>query len=139
MVFGVFDRLHDGHRAFFKQAGQYGYELIAVVARDVAVFQLKNKKPFQNERSRLAFVQRVRSVAHAALGDLKSGTYDIIRRWEPDIICLGYDQKSLERDLKKRIREGGFEPVRLIRLRSFQPRRFHTSILQKKWYTKNDG
>lgn len=34
MVFGVFDGLHPGHRAFLRQARKKGDKLIVVVARD---------------------------------------------------------------------------------------------------------
>ena len=136
MVFGVFDCLHAGHRSFLGQAKRYGDELIAVVARDAAVFQLKKRKPLQSERSRIRAVRNSKAVTRATLGDPTLGSYNIIRRWKPDIICLGYDQKSLEQDLKKQIREGMLAPIRLIRLRPYKPHRLHTSILQKKWYAK---
>ena len=43
MVFGTFDYLHEGHKDFFRQAKQYGDELVVVVARDETVKQIKGK------------------------------------------------------------------------------------------------
>lgn len=129
MVFGVFDRLHEGHRAFLRQAKRYGTKLVAVVARDRAVFQLKKRKPRQNERVRVNTVRRVGEVNRAVLGDQKRGSYSVIKKFAPAIICLGYDQRMLARDLKMRMRHGAIPTVRLVRLKPYRSKKFHTSIL----------
>lgn len=136
LVFGVFDRLHAGHRAFLRQARRHGRELIVAVARDKTVFSLKGHKPIQNEHARLLKLQSTFGVTKVVLGDRMLGSYHLVRRWKPDVICFGYDQKFLERDLKKQMGRGALAPIRLIRLRPYKPRRLHTSILQKKWYAK---
>ena len=52
MVFGTFDILHPGHINFFKQAKKYG-NLIAVIARDRTVKQVKGRLPKYSEKQRL--------------------------------------------------------------------------------------
>ena len=37
MVFGTFDILHPGHLDFFKQAREYGDEVVCVIARNINV------------------------------------------------------------------------------------------------------
>lgn len=128
MVFGVFDRFHPGHRSFLSQAKRCGQELIAVVARDSAVRRLKNKKPVQGEKIRMRNVRRPKEVSRAVVGDRKEGEYGVIKKYKPDIICLGYDQKWLGSDLRKRMREGKIRKMRLIRLRAFMPKKYHSSI-----------
>lgn len=131
MVFGVFDCLHAGHRSFLRQAKAHARMLIVAVARAETVFRLKGRKPLQSERKRLAALRRVAGVSRALLGDRMPGRYGVIRKYKPDIICLGYDQRRLMEDLRKRMRLGQVPKIKLIRLKAYRPRRYHTSKLHK--------
>ncbi|MFY9463295.1 MAG: adenylyltransferase/cytidyltransferase family protein [Candidatus Sungiibacteriota bacterium] len=127
MVFGVFDGLHEGHRYFLAMAREQGDELIAVVARDEVVRVLKNKTPRHSEEERRrAVAQLLRlslnseakpqltDASRAVLGDRVLGAYDVIKKYKPDVICLGYDQHALAEDLEKKM-QTGVVPVILIR------------------------
>lgn len=127
MVFGVFDGLHPGHRAFLQQAKSYGHKLIVVVARDSAVRKLKHKNPRQNERQRVKYVRRVNGVSQATFGDDAEGSYGVIRRFRPDVICLGYDQQRLEKDLRMRMRRRLIPGIRIIHLKPHHPDKFKSS------------
>ena len=129
MVFGVFDRLHPGHVSFLKQASAMGDELIVVLARDVSVQKLKNKTPHHSEVKRMQAVQKIFGVNHAVLGDEEHGSYAVIQKYKPDVICLGYDQHGLGDDLTRRIQEGKLTPILLISLEAHKPEVFHTSLL----------
>ena len=93
MCFGVFDYLHKGHLSYLKQAKRFGNYLIVVAARDKNVEKIKGKQPKQNEKMRLDKIKRVSFVDKAVLGQLRD-YYNIIKKHNPDIICLGYDQKA---------------------------------------------
>lgn len=129
MVFGVFDQLHDGHRYFLKEAAKYG-NVIAIVARDSVVKKLKSKNPKQNECERLKVVRDIPAVYNAVLGDRKHGNYAVIKKYKPDIVCLGYDQYWLKKDLRRKIAHKILPPMQLVQLKSHQPRKLHTSLLQ---------
>lgn len=129
MVFGVFDRLHPGHRAFLRQTKKWGSKLIVVVARDRAVFKLKNKWPQENEKTRLKNAAQLKIVSRAVLGDTKQGSYNVVKKYKPDIICFGYDQQQLMRDIKQKIKSGEIARIKLIKLKSYQPKKFHSSFL----------
>lgn len=101
MVFGVFDRLHEGHRAFLYHARKQGSKLIAVVARDSFVRGFKKKNPVWSEDKRLAAVQELPAVDRAELADEITSSYGVIEKFKPDAIMLGYDQIALGRDLRK--------------------------------------
>ncbi|MBI4137633.1 MAG: adenylyltransferase/cytidyltransferase family protein [Candidatus Sungbacteria bacterium] len=128
MVFGVFDHLHDGHRSFLKQARKHGSELIVVVARDSVAAVLKQKTPRESERKRMAALRRVPGVWKVVLGDRMQGTYEVIKKWKPDVICVGYDQKGLLKDIKRHIKEST-APLALRVLRAYHPTIFHSSLV----------
>lgn len=129
MVFGVFDRLHPGHISFLAQAAAMGDELIVVLARDASVRNLKNKTPYHSEYERVQAVQKVSGVTFALLGDEKLGSYEVIQTHKPDVICLGYDQHGLAKDLKRYMQEGELASISLINLEAHKPDVFHTSLL----------
>ena len=118
MVFGTFDKLHKGHLNFFEQAKKYG-KLVVVVARDKTVLEVKGRKPRNNEKKRLKKVRKY--VDKAVLGMIKD-KYKVIKKEKPDIICLGYDQKSFIKGLKK------FK-VKVVRLKSYKANKYKSSKL----------
>ena len=131
IVFGVFDGLHKGHLSFLRQAKKYGDFLIVVVARDSAVLKLKNKKPLFNERERLKALGELKEVDSILLGDRVQGTYNIIKKIKPAVICLGHDQSLLGKDLRKKINGGLLPDVRLVKLKSHYHAKFSSSIINK--------
>src|SRR5688572_21899709 len=99
MVFGVFDGLHEGHRAFLNFAQEQG-KLVVVVARDSVVQKLKNKTTNNKENARVEAIQKFLPDAEVVLGDEEQGSYEVIKKHNPDIICLGFDQQALAKDLQ---------------------------------------
>ncbi len=130
LIFGVFDGFHQGHRVFIEQASKRGEKLIAVVARDGAVLALKGKKPHHGEAKRLETVKMLREVSFATLGDDEQGSYEVVKTYQPDTICLGYDQEALAKDLAQRMAEGQLPVLPIIRLDPHEPHLFHTSLIR---------
>lgn len=128
MVFGTFDILHPGHINFFKQARKHGDYLIAVIARDKTVLKIKGKSPRNSEKTRLAEVLKNEFVNKAVLGGLKN-KYAIIKKYQPDIICLGYDQKYFAEQLDQELKKLKLN-TKIIRLKPFKPEKYKTSILK---------
>lgn len=129
VVFGIFDGVHLGHEAFFKQAHARG-RVVAIVGRDSQAREHKGRTPLLNERQRLVRVVRQPLVSRAMLGDKISGEYRVLAKIKPDIICLGYDQKKLSKDLERWMREGGpIIPIHI--LKAHRGHLYHTSLLQK--------
>ena len=129
LVFGVFDLLHDGHREFLRQAGEYGEKIIAVVARDSIVQRLKNKTPQQDEEVRRQGLLVVQNILRAELGDFELGEYSAIKKYQPDAICLGYDQGALGEDLALHVQSGSLPKIPIVLLEPHEPDRLHSSIL----------
>ncbi len=127
MVFGTFDILHPGHLNFFKQVKKCGDYLIAVVARDRTVLEVKGKLPRNNEKIRLNNVKKIKLVDQAVLGNIKN-KYAKIKKLKPAVICLGYDQKIFTEGLKNKIKDFGLK-TKIIILKPYKPEIYKSSKL----------
>lgn len=130
-IFGVFDGIHEGHKAFIHEAHKHGDRLVAIVARDSVVSKLKNKTPINNEVERINSLLKIEDIDIVLLGDPKQGLYNVLKEVNPDIIYLGYDQQSLLNDIKKSIKKGLLPEIKLIQGEAYKPEIFHSSILNK--------
>src|SRR3989338_7266503 len=106
IAFGSFDILHEGHKHYLNEAKGYGDYLIVVVARDSNILRFKGRKPRNDENHRLEQVKKLELVDEAVLGG-KGDIMKVLERYKPEVICLGYDQKTvdaekLRQELEKR-------------------------------------
>lgn len=129
MVFGVFDLLHPGHLYLLYHARIKGEELVAVIARDATAKRLKRSLPKWNERKRVRAVKNTGLATKVILGDLKDGSYAVIKKYRPDVICLGYDQSDLKKDLVAKMKSNSLPKTPLHTLKPYKADIFHTSIL----------
>ena len=135
MAFGSFDILHKGHILYLRESKKLGERLFVVVARDDSIRMMKKREPVFNERDRLALVKELKIVDKAILGNrisLKAERLRIIKKYNPDIIAFGYDQKI---DIKKTkewlIRNGVYAKV--VRVKSHaDTKKYKSSIARKK-------
>ena len=130
MTFGTFDIFHKGHESFLKQARQYGDYLIVVVARDKTVKKVKEELPQNNENDRLQIVIKSNLANEVVLGNLEN-KYQVIKKYQPEIICLGYDQKAFIENLREKLKEFGLEKTRIIKLKPYYPEKYKSSKLRK--------
>lgn len=130
MVFGAFDGLHPGHLDFFKQAKKYGDFLIVSVGTDKNVAVIKGRKPLFNQKERLALAASVGLVGKAALG-AESDFYREIKKYAPDVICLGYDQWATEDDVRVELDRVGLKATKVIRLKPYKTSKAKSTIVKK--------
>lgn len=140
MVFGTYDIFHEGHKHFFRQARKHGGFLIVVVARDATVRSVKGNAPRNDERTRGRIIRQSRLADKVILGSLHD-KYSAIKKYRPDIICLGYDQEKFIPELDDELQAAGLGKTRVIRLKAFKPEVYKSSkmLLSKKspiktWY-----
>lgn len=125
---GTFDIIHPGHVNFLKQASRCGDFLIVVIARDRTVRRVKGRLPQNPEWKRLTNLKRLRLANRVVLGQL-GDKLKIIEKINPDVICLGYDQRSFTSHLKRELKKRGLQP-RIVRLKAFKPHLYKSSLLR---------
>lgn len=86
---GTFDLLHPGHLHYLRDAASYGDELHVIVARTTNITH--KRRPILPEEQRREMVAALDPVDEAHLGH-ESDIFVPVRRLDPDVIVLGYDQ-----------------------------------------------
>jgi FAD synthetase len=128
LVFGTFDLLHPGHRYLLRRAARYG-TVTVIIARDKTVLQVKQQKPVDNERTRLANVLALPYVHKARFGYTTKDKLKVVREEKPNIIVLGYDQQWFVDELRVWADNAG---VRVIVLPAYRPELYKSSIIRNK-------
>lgn len=101
MVFGTFDGLHDGHKAFLKEAKRYGDYLIAVLPTDEMVEKLKGRPPKLTIAKRFEHLKKALNVDAVIVGDAKLGNWNVLENHRPQVIAIGHDQNKIKEELEK--------------------------------------
>ena len=129
MTFGTFDIFHLGHESFLKQARQYGDYLIVVIARDKTVKKVKGEFTQNNELIRQRAIIKSSLADEIVLGNLED-KYEVIKKYQPEIICLGYDQTAFIENLREKLKEFNLEKTRIIKLKPYYPEKYKSSKLR---------
>lgn len=128
IAFGSFDILHVGHKHYLKEAKSYADYLIVVVARDENIVRIKHNKPKNNENQRLKNIKELEFVDEAVLGH-ENDIFKVLEEHKPDIICLGYDQETVdENKLKKELEKRNLK-ADIVRCKAFKPEIYKSSKL----------
>ena len=114
MVFGTFDGLHEGHLDFFRQARERGDNLVAVAGRDVNIRKIKGHFPKKRDRERFTELQKCKLINTPVLG-YEDDIYRVIETLKPDVICLGYDQASFSKNLKRELIKRNLKPDKMAK------------------------
>lgn len=101
MVFGVFDGFHQGHEHFLKEAAKHCEKLVVVVAHPDIVLALKQRVPLFSLSERMQAICDFDSNLEVTPGDTAIGTWSALKRYQPDLVFLGYDQEHLGNELEK--------------------------------------
>ena len=129
MAFGSFDMLHKGHEAYLKEAKSYGDYLIVIVARDESIIMFKGRKPKNDENSRLGQIKKLDFVDEAVLGR-KINIFDVLEEYSPDVICLGYDQKTVEEEKLREELEKRNLKAKIVRAKPYKEDIYKSSKLK---------
>ena len=130
---GVFDLIHYGHIFYLeeaKKAGGKNARLIVIVARDTSI-EKRGKKPIVPEEQRRAIVEALKPVDEAILGYEPMNLEDVIMKIKPNIIAVGFDQKSMEDAVKKIVNDKGLK-IKVIKIKQFRQEELNSSSKIKK-------
>jgi cytidyltransferase-like protein len=127
LVFGVFDGVHDGHINFLGQARNLG-ELTVVVAQDATIELIKQKRPTYTLSERITMVHNTGLADVIVAGDLLQFSWSALKRYEPNVVALGYDQQDLQKALMEYQKESGLV-FDIVVMGEHESGTFHTSIL----------
>lgn len=119
MVFGIFDGPHKNHREVLEEAKTYGQHLIAVVAQDHVAQHSRGHLPKLELADRIAAVQKIDAVDEVATGDMVMGTWEVVKKYRPDVIVCGYDQQDLKAGLERNLALIGYKP-RIVILKTLE-------------------
>jgi FAD synthetase len=131
VIFGVFDGIHEGHLYLIKEAKKQGNRLVAIVARDEIVKELKGRVPKNNEVERINELLKVGDIDLVLLGDPQMETYNTLKEVSPSVVFLGYDQKALFDSINKMMKKGSLPKMEVIQGEPYKPEIFHSSIMNK--------
>ena len=135
MAFGTFDIFHEGHKNFLKQARRYGDYLIVVVARDKTVEKVKKRLPQNDENSRLEITKKSGLADKIILGSLEN-KYEVVEKYKPKIICLGYDQETFTKNLREKLKEFNLLDTKIVRLKAYYQEKYKSSKLRDEFDTE---
>lgn len=129
MVFGVFDGLHKGHEHFLREARGHGDYLVVVLAPDNIVRTLKGREPNHNLAERMEHLKALDAADEVVAGDPELSGWEVIKKYRPDIIALGYDQDALKEDLRRHLHEFDW-PVEIMIMSPHEPEKYHSSLIK---------
>jgi FAD synthetase len=130
LVFGTFDVIHPGHISFLKQARARGDRLVVSVARDRFVEDRKGRAPIHTEAQRAKMIRETGLVNETCLSDMVPGTYSVIERIKPDLVCFGHDQHELRRNFES-WQESHRTHIPTQTLEAYKPETFKSSKLNQ--------
>ena len=126
MVFGTFDIIHPGHLHMLAEAKEYGDYLVVVVARDLTVCEVKGKSASNNEEVRLENVKKLKMADKVRLGCIDDDKYLAIAEEKPDVVALGYDQRTFVDKLAEAVEDH----VQIVRLAPHFPEIYKSSKIK---------
>ena len=128
MAFGTFDHFHAGHEYYLTQAKKLGDELIVVIARDETVKAIKGHLPDHKEKIRKKNVEASGIANEVVLGD-KTDKYKVVKKYNPAVIALGYDQYAFTYKLQKFFIDNKMN-TKIVRLLAYKPEVYKSSLIR---------
>lgn len=126
-----------------KEAKALGSYLIAVVAPDNVVKEIKGTLPKYSSVQRVTTLKNEHLADEVVIGDEKMHSWQIVKKYKPNVIALGYDQQDLRAALEEHLEksypdveseDGDFKkhPKRptIVMLSAHEPNKYKSSLLK---------
>lgn len=126
IAFGSFDGFHEGHRFFIDEVKKLGSRVIIVLPPDKIIESIKKRPPKFSLKERMDFVKKEYPDIEVVEGDSDLNSWEVLKKYKPDIIAIGYDQMGLKESLQK----SGIKSLpEIIVMKSYEPHKFKSSLL----------
>lgn len=136
---GVFDILHLGHVRFLeesKKIGGPGAKLVVIVANDQTVIRRKGKPPVLPQEQRRQIVSSLKPVDQAVLGHESLDFLGPLKKFKPDIVTFGHDQRDIKKTFEKIIKREQL-PIRIVQIGHYGPKGLDSSTTVKRRIANN--
>lgn len=129
ITFWTFDVFHAWHIAYLRQAKQRCDKLITVVALDETVHTIKWHYPTDNATTRMHHIEKA-NISNTVILWNDTNYYSCLEEWQPDIICLWYDQSSFDKNLQEFYTWQWQDLPTIVRLDAYKPEIYKSSLLK---------
>jgi FAD synthetase len=136
---GVFDVLHLGHVRFLeesKKVGGPGAKLVVIVASDQTVIRRKGRPPVLPQDQRRQIVSSLKPVDQAVLGNQSLDFLGPLKKFKPDIVTFGYDQRDMKKTFEKIVKREHLR-VRIVQIGHYGAKGLDSSTTVKKRILEN--
>lgn len=126
ITFWTYDVFHPWHKSFLRQASFYWDELVTIIATDKNVEKIKWIPPRNNENIRK---ENLIKWWISDIVDLWSNTnpLECFEKYNPDIVCVGYDQTWFLSVLSKSEK---YKSIGIVRLKPYNPKVYKSSLMK---------
>lgn len=125
LIFGSFDILHPGHMFFIKEAQKYG-QVFVCLALDGTIKKLKARAPLN---PLLVRKKNLEALGFTVVPGDSRDRLKVFRELSPQIVMLGYDQRTFVRELKDHI-HADTVPTRIMEAPPFHPELFKSTKIR---------
>lgn len=131
-VFGVFDLLHEGHKAFLQSAKSFGTHLTVILTQDDVVKHFKQQYPIHSFQERTEKLGLLKLVDVIKAGDTLEtlGSYTCLNDEVFDVFVVGYDQIELHEHLAQFLKKQQ-KSIPIHRAAAFEPTIYKTRLLRQ--------
>ncbi|MCH2188525.1 adenylyltransferase/cytidyltransferase family protein [Candidatus Gracilibacteria bacterium] len=130
ITFGTFDRVHPGHTYYLSESKKYGDTLITLVATDENIKKIKKIPPESGIDKRIEDVKNI-GISDFVIAGSNNSPLFWIEKYDPNIVCLGYDQIGFIQVLETYIKETGID-MSIIRIPAYKETIYKSSLLKNK-------
>ncbi len=130
MTFWTFDTVHPWHEYYLSEAKKYWDTLTTIVATDENVEKFKNALPHFPLEKRIADITQL-DIADKVVPGSNDAPLSWLTEYQPDIICLWYDQVWFIDILQSYITEEWID-IHIIRIPPYKENTYKSSLLKKK-------
>jgi len=128
LVFGTFDLLHPGHIQFLEEASLLG-KIFVVLTPDELCKKFKGHYPVNKFLDRKKRLENLGCIFAVYSADSIPGSYNILKKINPDIILLGYDQGALRKRINDKIIENKLK-TKVIIGKPYRPEIYKSRIFR---------